>query len=231
MDALIIMTRVPIPNKTKTRLMDIYTGVECSRLHQCFLMDIFKICEKLKDRMDIYLSYTPDDAYGRLAELVPDFISSFPQKGPNLGERMHNSIKYILDKKYEKVILMGSDIPELKIEAVTVALEKLDLTDLCLGPTYDGGYYLIGMKKPCHGLFNSKLNWGYSTVFDRTVKLAENKGLQVSYTHKCRDIDTKEDIREFLMSVNSQEEDYPQNTCSYLENNWRDCFLGEVINE
>lgn len=226
MDALIIMTRVPIPNKTKTRLMDIYTGVECCKLHRCFLKDIFKVCSKINHGLDIFLSFTPENAYNLMEELVPSFITSFPQQGRDLGEKMYNSINYLFNMNYEKVILIGSDIPEIKEENIKIALKNLDNSDVCLGATYDGGYYLIGMKKAHPELFNSKLSWGKKTVFENTVELAEHSGLKISYTFKCRDIDTKEDIREFLYSVNN--EDFPVNSYYYFKNNWRKCFLGEI---
>lgn len=225
MDGLIIMTRVPIPNKTKTRLMDIYNGVECASLHKCFLKDVFKVAENLKDNLHIFLSYTPEDGYHLLEDLKPDYIKSFPQVGNNLGDRMHNCISYLHQLKYDKIVLIGSDIPEIKEEYIKNALINLDTSDICLGPTYDGGYYLVGVKKPCMEIFHTKINWGKKTVFNRTVEIAENIGLKVSFTNKCRDIDTKEDIRDFMNGL--KEEDYPANTLSYFKSNWREC-LGEI---
>lgn len=229
MDALIIMTRIPIPNKTKTRLMDIYTGVECSKLHMCFLKDIFKTCECLKDNLHIYISYTPENSYEILERLLPDYVSTFPQVGKDLGERMYNSINHLIKLNYEKVILIGSDIPEIKAEYVNKALDNLNSSDLCLGPTLDGGYYLVGLKKAYMELFISKINWGKKTVFESTVEIAESNGLKVSLTNECRDIDTKEDIRDFLNSMKKYEiEEYPKDSFYYVKDHWHECFLGEI---
>jgi len=229
MDALIIMTRVPIPNKTKTRLMDIYTGLECCRLHKCFLMDIFSVCNKLKNDMDIYLTYTPEHSFNELQGLIPEYIVSFPQQGKNLGERMLNSIDYVLNSGYSQVVLIGSDIPELKSEYILKAMENLVNSDVCIGPTFDGGYYLIGMKKMHTELFNCKLSWGKKTVLQRTTEIAQGSNLRVSFTNECRDIDTKEDIRDFLSSVNRYGEgEYPEYSHFYFKNNWRKCFLEEI---
>lgn len=229
MDALIIMTRVPIPNKTKTRLMDVYTGVECCKLHKCFLKDIFKVCYEIKDDMDIFLTYTPEDSNNELKSLIPDYIKSFPQQGKDLGERMYNSLKEILDHGYDGVVLIGSDIPELKKEYITKALKSLQGSDVCIGPTYDGGYYLIGMKKVHLQLFNLKLNWGKKTVFERTIEIARENNLIVSFTNKCRDIDTKDDIIDFLSNVNRYGDvEYPEYSYLFIKNNWRECFLGEM---
>lgn len=229
MDALIIMTRVPIPNKTKTRLMDIYTGVECCKLHKCFLKDIFKVCDKLRNDMDIFLTYTPEDSNNELKDLIPGYIPCFAQQGKDLGERMYNSINKLMNKGYGKVILIGSDIPELKKEYITKALVGLESSDVCIGPTYDGGYYLIGMKKVHFELFNSKLNWGKKTVLERTIEISKENKLAVSFTNRCRDIDTKEDIIDFLSSVNRYgDAEYPEYFYLYVKNNWRECFLGEM---
>ncbi|MGE5628846.1 MAG: TIGR04282 family arsenosugar biosynthesis glycosyltransferase [Solirubrobacterales bacterium] len=229
MDAIIIMTRVPIPNKTKTRLMDIYTGVECSKLHICFLKDIFKVCESFKNNLDIFISYTPENSYELLDKLLPDYMYSFPQQGKDLGERMYNSISHLFKLNYNKVILIGSDIPELKAEYIDKALDNLNSSDLCLGPTLDGGYYLVGLKKAYLELFTSKINWGKKNVFERTVEIAESNGLKVSFTNECRDIDTKEDIRDFLNSIKKYEiEEYPYDSYYYFKEHWRECFLGEL---
>lgn len=227
MNALIIMTRVPVPDKTKTRLMDVYTGRECAELQECFLKDIFEMCEGIRRRMDIFVTYTPEFETVRLRGYTPGYMKLFPQEGEDLGRRMLNSIRHILSKGYEKVVLIGSDIPEVKPEAVLQAMEALDSNDMCIGPTYDGGYYLIGMKKPEQAVFEPDIRWGGETVFENTVRLARNSGLSVSVVRECRDIDTKEDIRGLMREHRRM---IPENTFRYIENNWRDCF-GERSNE
>jgi hypothetical protein len=221
MDALIIMTRVPVPDKTKTRLMDVYSGRECAELQKCFLRDIFAACGKLKGRMDVFVTYTPEYEASGLIASTPDYIELFPQEGGDLGARMQNSIDLVLGKGYGKVVLIGSDIPQVKPAAVIEAFESLSASDICIGPTFDGGYYLIGMKRPGHDLFSPGICWGGETVFESTVRRAEEAGLAVSVADRCRDIDTKEDIRELMCQPRGM---VPFHTLSYIENNWRESF-------
>ncbi|GEM_PF-104845 len=221
MDALIIMTKVPVPDKTKTRLMDVYSGRECAELQECFLKDIFAMCGELKGKLDIFVTYTPEFEASGLIAGTPDYIELFPQEGEELGARMRNSIGHVLGKGYGKVVLIGSDIPEVKAAAVLRAFENLSTKDVCIGPTFDGGYYLLGMKNPHNELFEPGISWGTETVFESTVRRAEESGLSVSVEESCRDIDTKEDIRELMSQPRST---VPGNTLGYIESNWRGCF-------
>ena len=147
MNALILMTRIPIPGQTKTRLMDLLTGDECAGLHMAFLKDLFTTFTELKD-IDLFMTYTPEDSFTILEYMIPESIESFPQIGEDLGERMYNAINQVLGKGYKKVVLIGSDIPDLLARDIQTSFQLLDDHDIVFGPTYDGGYYLVGMKKP-----------------------------------------------------------------------------------
>jgi len=147
MDALILMTRVPIPGTTKTRLSNFITHEKCAQLHKHFLMDLFNTFNKINNKIDIFLTYTPSDKFYLIEDYMPKYISHFPQEGETLGDRMKNAMLHVLSKGYEKVVLIGSDIPDLSKEDILKAFDKLDNSNICIGPTFDGGYYLIGMKE------------------------------------------------------------------------------------
>ncbi|MDK2918199.1 MAG: uncharacterized protein PWQ37_932 [Candidatus Petromonas sp.] len=223
MKALILMTRVPIPGRTKTRLMEILSGDECAKLHKCFLMDLFNIFKFIKDDIQIFLTYTPENSFDFMKRLVPDHIECFPQQGKDLGERMYNAFNYIFDKGYKKVALMGSDIPDIQPKEIESSFKKLECSDVVLGPTLDGGYYFIGMKSPCKDLFDSKLKWGNKSVLEGTVDIANNLGLEVALINKHRDIDTKEDLFAFKQKIDSGEfKDtiLPHNTIKFINDYW-----------
>ncbi|GFN35013.1 TIGR04282 family arsenosugar biosynthesis glycosyltransferase [Tepidimicrobium xylanilyticum] len=220
MEALILMTRIPIPGQTKTRLMDIFTGEECAEIHRCFLLDLFSMFGYIKEDVDIFLSYTPDGSLNILEEILPDYIRTFPQRGDNLGKRMENAINKVLNMGYKKVILIGSDIPSIQPEDVMEGFEILDDNDLCLGTTFDGGYYLIGMKKLYKEIFDDSIKWGRKTVLEGTMQIANNLGLRVGLATKHMDIDTMEDIIRFKEKINSgyfTGKILPKHTVAYLE--------------
>jgi rSAM/selenodomain-associated transferase 1 len=225
MNALILMTRIPIPGKTKTRLMKVLSGEECAQIHSCFLMDVFETLKNINDFADIFLTYTPDDSLGVIKEMVPDWMTCFPQMGENLGERMKNSIDMLLKKGYEKVILIGSDIPDLSARDLKKAFMVLDSNDIVLGPTLDGGYYLVGMKTTHKEIFNNSLKWGNKSVFEATVDIANKCGLKIGLASKYRDIDDEKDLLNFIERFNGEVQDetpLPHNTIMFINKLWSD---------
>jgi len=225
MKALILMTRIPIPGKTKTRLMDVFTGEGCAELHKCFLIDLFNMFEFIKDHVDIFLTYTPEKSLNIIDHILPDYIKLFPQTGEDLGARMSNAMEHVFKLGYSEVVLIGSDIPDIQPHELIEAFDILKDNDICIGPTFDGGYYLIGMKKLHRELFDSKLKWGKRTVLEGTMDISNNLGLSVGLAVKHMDIDTKEDLYTFKKRIDSNEYAdmiIPQNTISYLSNYWSD---------
>lgn len=200
-NALILMTRIPIEGKTKTRLMSVLNGLECAQIHMCFLKDIFKIFSYLKDDIDIYLTYTPEDSFKIIEDMIPNYITCFPQYGDDLGDRMCNAIKYVLSKNYNKVVLMGCDVPHIQPENIRKAFDELNYNDVCLGPTLDGGYYLVGMKNIIDIVFSNNLKWGYKTVLEGTLDICNKNNIKVGLTNKLRDIDTKEDLMDLFNEI------------------------------
>lgn len=223
MKALILMTRIPIPGKTKTRLMDIFTGEGCAELHKCFLMDLFNMFEFIKDHVDIFLTYTPEKSLNIIDHILPDYIKLFPQTGEDLGARMNNAMEHVFKLGYSEVVLIGSDIPDIQPDEIIEAFDILKDNDICIGPTFDGGYYLIGMKKLHRELFDNKLKWGKRTVLEGTMDISNNLGLSVGLAVKHMDIDTKDDLYAFKKRIDNNEYAdmiIPQNTISYLNNYW-----------
>ena len=196
MNALILMTRIPIPGKTKTRLMDLLTGDECAGLHMAFLKDLITTFTELKD-IDLFMTYTPEDSLFILENVIPESMESFPQKGEDLGEKMFNAINQVLLKGYKKVVLIGSDIPDLSAKDIQTSFQILEEHDIVLGPTYDGGYYLVGMKTSNEKIFRIPKKWGGKSVLESTIDIGNEQNLTIGLSSKYRDIDTKEDLFEF----------------------------------
>ena len=214
------MTRIPIPGKTKTRLMDILTREECAEIHKCFLLDLFNIFEYIKEDVDIYLTYTPEGSLNIIENIMPKYTKSFPQVGDTLGERMENAFNNVFNLGYEKIVLIGSDIPSMQPQDIVKGFGILESNDICLGTTFDGGYYLIGMKKLYKEVFDESIKWGKKSVFESTMHIANNLELSIGLVSKHLDIDTKEDIISFKEKVNSGYflgKVLPKNTVDYLE--------------
>ena len=189
--ALICFTRPPIPGRTKTRLMPLLSGEECAALHTAFLRDIAAVCGRVD--ADLYVAYAPEGDWGILRELFPAALDLFPQDGEGLGERMHRALSRVLALGYEACVLIGSDLPELTEGHLAAAFAALEEADASLGPTEDGGYYLVGLKKPCRALFAGQA-YGHESVYENAWAAIRGAGLRFRPAPPCRDVDVPEDL-------------------------------------
>ncbi len=105
---------------------------------------------------------------------------------------MNNALQNELDQ-YAKVCLIGSDCLSLTGKEISKAFKQLDVADVVIGPALDGGYYLIGMKKPLPQLFVD-ISWGSSSVLADTLKICRESDLLVHQLSPLNDIDLPEDI-------------------------------------
>lgn len=214
-EAIIIFTRVPIPGQTKTRLQSFISKNQCAEIHKCFLRDIKHTCEKLK--RDIFIFYTPGDKDNILKNIFGNKHKYKIQKGKDLGEKMYNAIEFVLEKKYNSCILIGSDIPYLKEDDLERAFSILRRKDIVLGPTEDKGYYLIGMKKPIKTVFEN-IEYGHGNVLDNTIESIKNSNLTYDLTNKNIDIDEKEDLFYFYDEIIKENLNKDMNTSKFIIN-------------
>ena len=223
--ALIIFTRVPIPGQTKTRLMPFLTAQECVDLHTCFLNDILRKVGELD--ASLFLFYTPRDEKQLLLDVVGNQVICLPQYGQDLGQKMKNAIGSVLRLGYEKVLLMGSDIPQISKETIMTAFENLEHKDIVIHPTYDGGYYLIGMKQDYESIWKIE-RYGTNTVIYDTLQHMKNEHLNTAVGRKYYDVDEKEDLCRLYKDMKSGEIDNCPQTKAYLEKElaWKmeDCY-------
>ena len=190
--AWICMTRIPEPGRTKTRLMPFLSGEECAKLHTAFLRDLAQLSEKAET--DFFVTYTPGDGWEQLREIFPAARELFPQTGEDLGARMHNAIEHVLAMGYDACVLTGSDLPGMTVEHLESGFDALASADVTLGPTSDGGYYLVGLKVPCAAVFEKQV-YGVNTVFDTTCAAAKRAGCAVIQALPCDDVDTPDELR------------------------------------
>jgi len=207
--AIICFTRVPRPGQTKTRLLPVLTPEQCAQLHWAFLKDLAEIYRQLDAHL--FVAYVPDPDWEQLKSIFPP-AGYLTQKGADLGEKMYRAIRKVLDLGYSSVILTGSDLPRMTKEHLESGFVALEENDMVIGPTSDGGYYLIGMKKPNREIFRVE-GYGGSTVFESTLAAAKNAGLTVGLARSCDDVDTPEDLWNLTKAIDPQ-----SHTGQYLNN-------------
>ena len=205
-NVIILFTRIPAPGKTKTRLQTLLTGEECCFLHKAFLCDIYNVLLKSKSKCDITVFYEPDGDVRKLKELLPNAHKYLPQHGKSLGDKMHNAISSILSDGYNKCLLIGSDIPLLKESNISEAISLLDESDIVICPTEDGGYFLIGMKKPCEEAFLLD-EYGVSTVFEKTKAAVIHSKKTLAVGAATLDIDEPCDLYSLANKLKSEDAD------------------------
>ena len=190
--AWICMTRIPEPGRTKTRLMPFLSGEECAALHTAFLRDLAELAAM--QTADLFVSYTPGEGWELLREIFPAAKGFFPQEGEELGARMHRAMTKVFSMGYDACVLTGSDLPRMTAAHLESGFAALSQADIVLGPTEDGGYYLVRSKRPCAALFEQQ-TYGVSTVFEATVAAARRAGLSVAQALPCSDVDTPDELR------------------------------------
>jgi uncharacterized protein len=188
-----LMTRVPLPGQTKTRLMTHLTGEECARLHRAFLEDVIPLLTDVV-KLPTCIFFTPSDNAQPLQELVNDRLPLIPQEGETLGERMSAAIRWGLAQGYEGVLVVGSDLPTLPAAVFHEAVRQLEYCDVVLGPTLDGGYYLVAAKEDYPGIFQD-IAWGTGNVFEATMCQIKRMGLKPSVLIPWNDVDTFADVQ------------------------------------
>lgn len=198
--AIICFTKVPQAGKSKTRLNTFMSGEDSAALNSAFLRDISAVLEPYD--ADVFIAYSPEGDHWELRRIFPYSTEFFAQKGGDLGERMHNALQYVLDMGYEAAVLTGADLPLLRKENFDSAFEALEKHDVTYGPSGDGGYYLVGIKKPCPQLF-ADLPYGKDVLYEAAVKRVFDLGLSFAPAMNCSDVDTAEDLRALVHALDS----------------------------
>ncbi len=115
------------------------------------------------------------------------------QEGKNLGERMKNAFTKGFDDGYERIVLIGSDLPDISLVHIEGGLKSLNSNEVVFGPAIDGGYYLVGMTKMYHSIFNNK-PWSESHLLQVTLEELDHENISYTLLEALNDIDTFEDL-------------------------------------
>ncbi len=193
-DQLIIFSRFPAPGKVKTRLIPFLGPVGAADLQRQMTESILQTAKRFSGNRNLRVDLCVDGGdEGRIRTwLGRDVCVSFQTRG-DLGERMGNAFKAAFQKGCRKVVLIGSDIPEMDVPYLEKAFDLLNQHDLVVGPVIDGGYGLIGMKAS-HDIFEG-VPWGSDRVLEQTLGNAKTMGIRTALLDPLADIDTFDDLK------------------------------------
>ncbi len=200
-DRLIIFTRYPDPGKSKTRLIPAL-GPEGAadlqrRMAEYTLFWAKRLITSLGVSLEIGFAGCNED--GIRNWLGPD-VRCCPQGNGDIGQRMQRAFGEAFQAGMERVIIVGTDIPGMTEDFVRKALAALRDSDVVLGPARDGGYYLIGLRRPMGQLFEN-IPWGTDQVLEKTLHVARDLQLRVFLLDPLEDVDRPEDLPAWEKSV------------------------------
>src|SRR5215216_4982775 len=140
--ACVIVGKAPVPGRAKTRLVPPLTNDDAAALYGAFLLDTVAVASELGwERLSVV---HPRGSRASLAALLPQSVYLYEQPGDDLCDALSSAFAQHLANGFERVVLIGSDSPTLPASAIEDACAALDESDLSIGPSVDGGYYLIG---------------------------------------------------------------------------------------
>ena len=183
-----IFTRNPEPGKCKTRLAATIGDVPALEIYRFLLRHTAAITQPLTGT-DKWVYFSEHFGDGSIWD--PTSFKYHLQKGDDLGARMLRAFQDAFIRGYSRVVLIGSDLYDLGTPDLDLAFQELERHEVVLGPAGDGGYYLIGMKRPMPELFSEK-HWGTETVLEET--LADLAGTDTFLLPVRNDVDRYEDI-------------------------------------
>jgi rSAM/selenodomain-associated transferase 1 len=143
------------------------------------------------------LRFAPDDAEDEITPWLRNDWRAEPQGGGDLGERLARTFESAFASGAERVVIIGSDCPEVKSADIRTAWKELKTHDLVVGPAIDGGYWLIGMRQAHPQLFDG-ITWSSEKVLGETLQRARSLGLSIQLLRILSDIDTEEDWNAYV---------------------------------
>ena len=189
--ALIVFIKNPVLGKVKTRLARTIGNEKALQVY----LDLVEITkEAVTDKeFDLYVYYSDSvdyqDDWGRFPE-------KHAQQGVDLGERMRNAFKEVFKKNHDRIIIIGSDCPDVSYSLIDKAFNLLIYSDIVIGPSDDGGYYLLGMNGLNNFMFEY-MPWSTEKLLDKTKSKIEEHQLSLIEMETLNDIDNIDDLKQF----------------------------------
>ena len=204
-DQLVVLTKEPRLGEAKTRLAGDVGPERARELAEAFVLDTLALARS--SGVPTLVAFAPEDA-GPWFEARAPWASLWPQPDGDLGQRMRAAIREALGRGAERCVMIGMDTPHLPATTLESAFAALDGADLVLGPSLDGGYYLIGAKADHPSLFED-LAWSTAAVLGATLGRARELGLEVRGLPPEFDVDRARDLEHLADELRRRPEAAP----------------------
>lgn len=213
-NCILFFVKYPEKGQVKTRLSTELNETIAVELYRNFILDLLTMLEKLGAPFQI--CFSPVNSQEKFMKWLGDDYSYVPQQGEGLGQRMKNALIHAFGQGFRRAVIIGSDSPDLRGNLIHEAFSFLKTHDAVIGPSLDGGYYLIGFNS---GSFFPKafdgIKWSTDTVFRDTISILEKARLRIHKLPEWRDIDTLADLKHLYMR-NQDGEFFSSRTMAYI---------------
>ena len=190
-NTLIIFIKSPDEGAVKTRLAQ---GIGKKKAAVLYRLFVEAILTRTKDKsFGRVIFYDPPDKREEIMNWIGDDTELHPQSGNGLGERLSNAFDFVFNRDARKAVVIGSDSPTIDANIIRQAFRELETREFVIGPSRDGGYYLLGMSSFRKEVFQG-IEWSTDRVFKETVRVFESLGADFHILDKDIDVDRPEDL-------------------------------------
>jgi rSAM/selenodomain-associated transferase 1 len=194
---VIIFVRAPLQGKVKTRLARTLGNEKAAEFYRLCTEATISEVSRLSPEVGKYIFVAEPVGGYKTDYVVHHGFKIYVQEGESLGQRLCNAFNRVFENGAQKAIVVASDVPDLTTGIIEEAFSSLDKSDVVIGPCYDGGYYMIGMKELHEELFQD-ISWGTDKVFQQTLAAIRKNGITVEQLPVLIDIDTEIDLRRWV---------------------------------
>ena len=190
-NVLLIFVKYPEPGSVKTRLAKHVGDTNAAHLYRLFVEEILNRTEDENFRRMIFFS--PPGKKSEMMDWIGADWEMHPQAGNDLGEKISTAFQFAFKQGAKKVVIIGTDSPLLGKATILKAFDGLDINQSVIGPSSDGGYYLLGLSAFHMELFRG-VDWGTSRVFAQTVSRLNKLHIKFTPLEEHFDVDTVDDL-------------------------------------
>lgn len=196
-ECVMVFAKAPVIGRVKTRLAADIGDKAATELYRAFVKDLLGMLDGTD--YPIHIHFTPYASGREIRDWLGGADVLIPQADGDLGQRMASAFTYAFSNYIRRTVLIGTDFPDLPASFIHQAFDALLTHDAVLGPSHDGGYYLIGFNR--HGFVPEvfqDMSWSTDQVFSKTVRIFERHHATVQYLDPWWDIDTHADLMGFI---------------------------------
>jgi rSAM/selenodomain-associated transferase 1 len=198
-NALLVFLKYPTPGAVKTRLGPELTPEQAADFYRALAEDVLQINSR-STRYQTIVCFAPAGAHEQVRSWLGREVALQEQCGDDLGARQFDALRRALQGGFRKAVLIGTDCPTITPADVEAAFDALEESDVVIGPAEDGGYYLIGSRRPLRSIFEG-ISWSTEKVLGETTARIEKAGLGLRLLGAKSDIDSYEDLERFYRSI------------------------------